>query len=54
MSLWLEHVPIFEEAPVKLPWLKSALENNDGPFLTVYLGTTRSDPAAASEVESKW
>lgn len=39
---------------MKLPWLKSALENNDGPFLTVYLDTTRTDPTAASEVESRW
>ncbi|QGU04230.1 baeRF2 domain-containing protein [Corynebacterium comes] len=39
---------------MKLPWLKSALENNDGPFLTVYLDTTRTDPAAASEVEARW
>lgn len=39
---------------MKLPWLKSALENNDGPFLTVYLDTTRTDPTAASEVETTW
>ncbi len=39
---------------MKLPWLKSALENNDGPFLSVYLDTTRTDPTAASELETRW
>ncbi len=39
---------------MKLPWLKSALDNNDGPFLSVYLDTTRTDPTAASEVETRW
>lgn len=39
---------------MKLPWLKSAIENNDGPFLTVYLDTTRTDPTAASELETRW
>lgn len=39
---------------MKLPWLKSALENNDGPFLSVYLDTTRTDPTTASELEARW
>lgn len=39
---------------MKLPWLKFALENHDGPFLSVYLDTTRTDPTAASEVETRW
>ncbi len=39
---------------MKLPWLKSALDNNDGPFLSVYLDTTRTNPTAASEVETRW
>src|SRR5690625_5269337 len=33
---------------MKLPWLKSALEQ-EGPILSVYLDTTRTDPTAAAE-----
>lgn len=50
----VNRTPTIEEEPVKLPWLKSALENNDGPFLTVYLDTTRTDPTAAAELEVRW
>lgn len=39
---------------MKLPWLKSALDNNDGPFLSIYIDTTRTSPTAASEVETRW
>ena len=38
---------------MKLPWLKSAVEN-PGPFTTVYLYTTRVDPNAAAEIETRW
>lgn len=38
---------------MKLPWLKSAVEKS-GPFTTVYLDTTRTDPNAAAELETRW
>ena len=38
---------------MKLPWLKSALEQ-DGPILSVYLDTTRTDPNAAAELSIRW
>ncbi|MGD7001716.1 Vms1/Ankzf1 family peptidyl-tRNA hydrolase [Corynebacterium halotolerans] len=38
---------------MKLPWLKSALEQ-EGPFLTVYFDTTRMDENAASEIANRW
>lgn len=38
---------------MKLPWLKSALEN-PGPFISVHLDTTRTDPHAAAELETRW
>lgn len=38
---------------MKLPWLKSAVEHA-GPFTTVYLDTTRIDPNAAAELETRW
>src|SRR5699024_3740482 len=40
-------------SPVKLPWLTPVLEQS-GPFLSVHLDTTRTDPAAASELEARW
>nr|WP_272902261.1 Vms1/Ankzf1 family peptidyl-tRNA hydrolase [Brevibacterium daeguense] len=36
-----------------MPWLKSTLEN-EGPFLSVYLDTTRTDPNAAAELATRW
>ena len=41
------------EGMMKLPWLKSALEQ-DGPILSVYLDTTRTDPNAAAELSIRW
>ena len=38
---------------MKLPWLTPVLEQS-GPFLSVHLDTTRTDPAAASELEARW
>ncbi|WP_114854626.1 Vms1/Ankzf1 family peptidyl-tRNA hydrolase [Brachybacterium sp. YJGR34] len=38
---------------MKLPWLKSALEH-PGPFVSVHLDTTRTDPHAAAELEMRW
>lgn len=38
---------------MKLPWLKSALEQ-EGPILSVYLDTTRTDPNAAAELSIRW
>ena len=38
---------------MKLPWLKSAVEKS-GPFTTVYLDTTRIEPNAAAEIETRW
>lgn len=41
------------EVLVKLPWLTPVLEQS-GPFLSVHLDTTRTDPAAAAELEARW
>lgn len=38
---------------MKLPWLKSSLEH-EGPILSVYLDTTRTDPNAAAELSIRW
>lgn len=38
---------------MKLPWLKSALEQ-DGPFLSIYFDTTRMTENAASEIANRW
>ncbi|MFC0672944.1 baeRF2 domain-containing protein [Brachybacterium hainanense] len=38
---------------MKLPWLTPALEP-DGPYLSVYLDTTRTDQRAADELASRW
>ncbi len=38
---------------MKLPWLKSAVERS-GPFTTIYLDTTRIEPNAAAEIETRW
>lgn len=38
---------------MKLPWLRSALEN-EGPYVSVHLDTTRLDPQAATEIETRW
>lgn len=38
---------------MKLPWLKTALEQ-DGPFVTVYLDTSRINPQAAAELSIRW
>lgn len=41
------------EVTMKLPWLKPALEH-DGPILSVYIDTTRTDPNAAAELAIRW
>ncbi|PWH05087.1 hypothetical protein DEO23_14930 [Brachybacterium endophyticum] len=38
---------------MKLPWLRSALEN-EGPYVSVHMDTTRLDPQAATEIETRW
>ena len=38
---------------MKLPWLKTALET-DGPFITVHLDTTRTDPQSAAALATRW
>lgn len=38
---------------MKFPWL-NPVAKADGPFLSVYLDTTRSDEAGAHEVELRW
>jgi len=38
---------------VKLPWLTPVLDRS-GPFLSVHLDTTRTDPSAAAELEARW
>ncbi|MFC7457113.1 Vms1/Ankzf1 family peptidyl-tRNA hydrolase [Brachybacterium sp. GCM10030267] len=38
---------------MKLPWLKPALERS-GPFTSVHLDTTRTDPHSAAELETRW
>lgn len=38
---------------MKLPWLTPVLEA-DGPFVSVHLDTTRTDPQAAAELEARW
>lgn len=38
---------------MKLPWLRSALENA-GPYVSVHLDTTRLDPQAVTEIEARW
>lgn len=38
---------------MKLPWLTTVLDR-PGPFLSVHLDTTRTDPAAATELEARW
>jgi hypothetical protein len=38
---------------MRYPWLKDVLAA-DPPFLTVYLDTTRTDPSAAAEIETRW
>lgn len=38
---------------MKLPWLTPALEA-DGPYLSVYLDTTRTDQRAADELAVRW
>jgi hypothetical protein len=42
-----------QEVHVKLPWLRSALEE-DGPYVSVHLDTTRLDPQAVGEIEARW
>ena len=38
---------------MKLPWLTTVLDRS-GPFLSVHLDTTRTDPSAAAELEARW
>jgi hypothetical protein len=38
---------------MKVPWLKTPLAA-EGPFLSVHLDTTRTDPNAASELSARW
>lgn len=38
---------------MKLPWLTPVLEAS-GPFVSVHLDTTRTDPHAAAELEARW
>ncbi|GAB3529627.1 baeRF2 domain-containing protein [Arthrobacter monumenti] len=38
---------------MRYPWLKDVLEA-DPPFLSVYVDTTRTDPSAAAEIETRW
>ncbi|MGP6173579.1 baeRF2 domain-containing protein [Corynebacterium sp. A21] len=38
---------------MKLPWLKSALEY-EGPFLSLYFDTTRTDETAATDITHRW
>lgn len=38
---------------MKVPWLKSPLAD-EGPFVSVHLDTTRTDPNAASELTARW
>ncbi|WGW12349.1 hypothetical protein LWF01_00860 [Saxibacter everestensis] len=38
---------------MKFPWLKDVLTTN-GPFLSIYLDTTRTDPALAAEIDARW
>lgn len=41
------------EVSMKVPWLKSSL-TGEGPFLSIHLDTTRTDPHAASELSVRW
>jgi hypothetical protein len=38
---------------MKLPWLKNTL-SAEGPFLSIHLDTTRTDPNAAAELAARW
>lgn len=38
---------------MKFPWLKSALEQ-EGPFLSLYIDTTRTNENAATEITNRW
>lgn len=38
---------------MKLPWLKSAVAD-EGPFISIHLDTTRTDPSAAAELSTRW
>ena len=38
---------------MKLPWLMPVLEN-DGPFLSIYIDSTRTDPRSATELSTRW
>lgn len=38
---------------MKLPWLKDALDRS-GPFTSIHLDTTRTDPQSAAELETRW
>lgn len=38
---------------MKLPWLMPVLEN-DGPFLSLYIDSTRTDPRSATELSTRW
>ena len=38
---------------MKLPWLKAALDL-DGPYVSVYLDTSRNHPQAAAELSTRW
>lgn len=38
---------------MKLPWLKSVVEH-DGPILSLYIDTTRTDPNADAELSIRW
>lgn len=38
---------------MRYPWLKDVLEA-DPPFLSIYVDTTRTDPSAAAEIETRW
>lgn len=38
---------------MKFPWLKDALEQ-EGPFLSLYIDTTRTNENAATEITNRW
>ena len=38
---------------MKLPWLTSVIDES-GPFVSVHLDTTRTDPQSAGELEARW
>lgn len=38
---------------MRLPWLTTVIENA-GPFTTVHLDTTRTDPRTVTELEARW